>query len=286
MSKTCLEMMSTGSMMVMGCFKYLLPIFITLLLAGTPATSFGAMVDLELVLAVDVSGSVDEDEARLQRQGYLRAITHEQVIAAVQSGRLGRVAMTYVEWAGDHFQHTLVDWAIVHDMDSAQAFADNIANHPLQTEMWTSISQSINYAITRLAANPHKGARKVIDLSGDGANNSGSVVVAARDRAVARGITVNGLPIINGRLSPFGMPQIENLDRYYRECVIGGPGAFIIVANGFDDFARAIRRKLILEIAGVNVGPSRSPMRLHLASSIPKICWSGEMRRQDFTDDY
>jgi len=269
-----------------GCFRPLILIVMAFLIAGAPRSSIAALVDLELVLAVDVSGSVDEDEAYLQRQGYLRAVTHEQVIAAIQSGRLGRIAMTYVEWAGDHYQNTLVDWTIVHDMKSAQRFADKIATHPLQTEMWTSISQSINYAIDILALSPHKGARRVIDLSGDGANNSGSVVVTARDRAVELGYTVNGLPIINGRPSPYGMPQIENLDRYYRECVIGGPGAFIIVANGFDDFARAIRRKLILEIAGLTPHPAGEPARPYLASSVPSLCMTGELRRQDYTDDY
>ena len=207
-------------------------------------------VDLQLVLAVDVSGSVDADEARLQRHGYIQAITHPAVMAAIHSGFHKRIAGTYAEWAGDHYQETLADWTIVHDMESAKRFAAEIANQPIDTAQWTSISGAIRFGMDLFARSPHSSRRRVIDISGDGANNHGIPILVQRERAIRAGFVINGLPIVNGKPSRFGKPQIANLNKYYRDCVIGGTGAFIIVANGFDDFARAIRRKMILEIAG------------------------------------
>jgi len=179
---------------------------------------------------VDVSGSIDEEEAALQRRGYVAALQDERVLAAIRSGYHGRIAVTYVEWAG------------------AQSIG---------TGAWTSISGAIAFALERFAASPHAGRRRVIDISGDGPNNHGPFVLEARERAVKAGITINGLPIINDRPSRWGLPPFPELDLYYEDCVIGGRGAFIVVADGFEDFAASIRRKLILEIAGLH--PSQMP---------------------------
>ncbi|MDP6705772.1 MAG: DUF1194 domain-containing protein [Alphaproteobacteria bacterium] len=206
-------------------------------------------VDLELVLAADISGSMDLQEAALQRQGFVEALRHPDVIAAIRRGRLGRIAVTYMEWAGEHHQATLVDWAEIGDKASAAAFADAVSKPPVMTELWTSISSIIAVAAGRFQDNDFRGARRIIDISGDGPNNKGAYVVDARDRALMDGITINGLPIVNDRLGPYGFPPLPNLDLYYEDCVIGGEGAFVVVANGFVDFARAIRRKMVLEIA-------------------------------------
>jgi len=207
-------------------------------------------VDLELVLAVDVSGSMDTAEAELQRNGYLNALVDPRVVRVIQAGFRGAVAVSYIEWAAFGHNVIVADWAAIRDNETAQAFAAGIADKPVSRGMYTSISGIIEYALPTFDGNGFDGLRRVIDISGDGANNAGNLVPAARDLAVAAGITVNGLPIVNDRINPFGRPQIPNLDLYYRECVIGGRGAFIVVAQGFDAFAEAIRRKLIFEIAG------------------------------------
>ena len=211
-------------------------------------------VDLELVLAVDVSGSIDGVEAKLQRQGYVSALTHPDIVAAIGRGFLGRIAVTYFEWAGAEHRRAVADWALIEDQASALAFAGALAAADIGSGRRTSISGAIAHALPLFEGNGYVGTRRVIDISGDGANNSGLLVDHARDVAVARGVTINGLPIINDRPNRFGFPQLEDLDRYYVHCVIGGAGAFIVVAHGFEAFARAIRRKLILEIAA---GPGR-----------------------------
>ena len=195
-----------------------------LLLAGLTVSTAAAdtPVDLELVLAVDVSLSIDVAEAGLQREGYIRAFRDAEVIRAIQSGILGRIAVTYVEWAGRYQRRVVVGWTVVNGGETAEAFADN----------------------------GYEGTRRVVDVSGDGPNNAGGLVNAARDRAAAAGITVNGLPILNDTGGMYSWYNIPDLDLYYRDCVIGGPGAFMVVAEDFGDFARAVRRKLILEIAG------------------------------------
>lgn len=208
-------------------------------------------VDLELVLAVDVSGSMDTEEAILQRQGYLDALVHPDVIRAIEGGYRGAIAVAYVEWAGAGHRTLIADWAEVGDAASARAFAANIGEAPITRGMYTSISNAIDVAVPMFAGNGFNGGRRVIDISGDGANNEGRLVTLARDAAVAAGITINGLPIVNDRVNPFGRRQIPDLDLYYRYCVIGGPGAFMVVAEGFGSFAEAIRRKLVSEIAGL-----------------------------------
>jgi|GEM_PF-3415599 len=181
---------------------------------------------------------------------------------AFSRGRNGRIALTYVEWAGNHLAETIVDWTVIDGVESAAGFANQLLQAPVRVEMWTSISTAIDYGSAMLEFSPHTGGRQVIDISGDGANNSGGYVVTARDAAVARGITINGLPIVNDKPSRFGRRQIPNLDLYYQDCVIGGDGAFLIVANGFGDFAR-----------------------VHLAAAQSRPgCDTGERRLDDFDD--
>jgi hypothetical protein len=215
-----------------------------------PATAEDLPVDLELVLAVDVSGSVDEVEARLQREGYVAALHHPRVIEAIQAGMLGRIAVAYVEWAGVEFQRVLLDWTLIQDQESAAAFADALAEAPLTSQRWTSISAAIDYAVPLFDGNGFKGLRRVIDISGDGYNNRGRAAQQARDDAVVAGITINGLPIVNDRPNPWGGLAPQNLDLYYEQRVIGGPGAFIVVAKDYSAFASAILSKLLLEVAG------------------------------------
>jgi hypothetical protein len=224
---------------------------ITVMATGGGARAADVAVDLELVLAVDVSGSVDADEARLQREGYLGALVHPDVIRAVKGGYRGAIAVSYVEWAGAGHRTVVAGWAEIRDAETAQALVARIAQAPVTRGMYTSISHAIDFAIPMFAGNGFEAARRVIDISGDGANNEGRLVSLARDAAVAAHITVNGLPIVNDRVNPYGRRQIPDLDLYYRHCVIGGPGAFMVVAEGFGSFAEAIRRKLVSEIAGI-----------------------------------
>ncbi len=212
-------------------------------------------VDLELVLAVDISGSIDIEEAQLQRDGYAQAMQHPRILEAIAQGRLGRIAVAYVEWAGDHHQQVVVDWRVVAGADDAAAFAAALSEAPVRTEMWTSISAAIDFSAGLFVDNGYEGERRVIDVSGDGYNNRGRWVPDARDDALDAGIVINGLPIINDRLSPWGTAPPPDLDEYYREFVIGGPGAFIVVAHSFLDFARAVRNKLLREISGSPSGP-------------------------------
>ena len=214
-----------------------------------PARAAAQPVDLELVLAVDVSGSVDRDEARLQRDGYVAALTDPQVIDAVRGGLHGRIAVTYFEWAGYRHRRLLADWHLVHDRASAEAFAARLAAAPIATGVSTSISGAIQFALPLFGQGGFQGERRVIDISGDGPNNDGPDVTAARDQALALGVTINGLPILNDRPNVANFPNLDDLDEYYDGCVIGGPGAFMVVAQGFETFAAAVKRKLILEIA-------------------------------------
>ncbi|MDA1090635.1 MAG: DUF1194 domain-containing protein [Proteobacteria bacterium] len=225
-------------------------VFLALVSPALVSPARAELVDLELVLAIDISGSVDAQEAELQRAGYVAALTDPTVLRAIKSGRHGRIALTYMEWAGDHVRNTLVDWTVIDGAAAAKAFARRLAGIPLSIEMWTSISGAIDYGLDLFHSSPHKGKRRVLDISGDGPNNDGGAVNVARDRAVKAGIVINGLPIINDRPSRFGGLPMPHLDNYYRDCVIGGFGSFIVVADTFKDFARAIRRKMILEIAG------------------------------------
>jgi hypothetical protein len=211
-------------------------------------------VDLELVLAVDVSRSIDADEFELQRQGYARAIVNPTVLSAIQTGSIGAIAVAYVEWSGADQQRTVVDWALIHDPASAQDFAAAILAAPRSFAAYTSISGAIDYAVRLFENNRFEGSRQVIDVSGDGSNNSGRPVWLARDAAIEVGITINGLAIINDRPNPFSRPE-PKLDDYYKENVVGGTGAFVVIAEDFTSFSSAILSKLIKEIAAAPPSP-------------------------------
>ncbi len=254
-----------------------------LMLMGGLAMATERAVDLELVLAADISQSMDLEEAALQRRGFALAVRSPQVIEAIQSGPLGRIAIAYVEWAGEHYQSMLVGWTEVSDEKSAAAFAQAIDRLTPKFEIWTSISAAITYAARSFEGNGFDAPRRIIDISGDGPNNKGAYVVDVRDRTVADGIVINGLPIVNDRPNPFGYPLLPNLDLYYEDCVIGGPGSFLIVANGFPDFARAIRTKMVLEIAGVV--PPDSLLRL-ASETIRPPCDAGEQQLRGWMFDF
>lgn len=219
------------------------------LAAGLPAAARAAPpVDLLLVLAVDVSRSVDEDEARLQREGYRAAISDPQVLAAIKGGPVGAIAVAYMEWAGFTYQEVVIPWTRVGSEAEAAAWSDRLARSPRQSITWTSISGALMASRRLLAEAPFEANRKVIDVSGDGPNNNGPAPEPERDRLMAEGVTINGLPIVNDRPT-FGYRVGDMLEGYYRNSVIGGTGAFLIVAEDFESFGTAIRRKLIHEIA-------------------------------------
>ena len=211
-------------------------------------------VDLELILAVDVSRSIDDEEAALQREGYAEAFRHPAVINAIQSNANRRIAVAYVEWAGTHYQKLTIPWTIVSDAASGERYASIIMSQPRVSERWTSISGAIDFSMRVFAISPYQGTRRVIDISGDGVNNNGRPSSLARDEALAAGTTINGLVIMNDRPTPgfseyFTQPA---LDVFYRDQVIGGPGAFVIAIEDFSTFAYAIRNKLIREIANAD----------------------------------
>ncbi len=205
-------------------------------------------VDLQLVIAVDVSRSIDEEEARLQREGYRAAMSDPRVVAAMTGGMLGAVAVAYVEWAGFTYQQLVLPWTRIGSGADAAAWSERLARSPRQSVSWTSISGALMFSRRVLAECPWEGTRRVIDVSGDGVNNNGPPAEGERDRLVAEGVVINGLPIVNDRPN-FGVVPGRELEPYYRQSVIGGPGSFLIVADDFAAFGDAIRRKLIQEIA-------------------------------------
>lgn len=233
-------------------------------------------VDLELVLAVDVSGSMDSGEAELQRNGYVDAFRHPDVIRAIETGLHGRIAVSYVEWAGTQHQALVVPWRIVADADSADVFAHDINRLPIRRHFGTSISSALEFAAAQFADGGARGFRRAIDVSGDGPNNMGAPVVEARDALVRRGIAINGLPVMIREGIAAGRARIPNLDVYFEDCVIGGPGAFIVPVRDRDGFGQAIRRKLVLEIAGL------PPRVMQVAESVAGSrvdCMIGEKNR-------
>jgi len=210
-------------------------------------------VDVALVLAVDVSRSIDPDEARLQREGYRNALLDERVAQAISRGSVGAIGLAYVEWAGAEYQRLVLPWTRLAGAADAARWADALAEAPRASLSWTSVSGAIDFSRRVLGECPFEPTRRVIDVSGDGVNNSGRPAEMARDEAVAEGIVINGLPIVNDKPN-FGRPPPIPLDQYFRDSVIGGPGAFMIVAEDFEAFGGAVRRKLIREIAGL-AGP-------------------------------
>ena len=218
-------------------------------LAVTPAVHAQDAVDVSLVLAVDVSWSMDADEKQIQRDGYVAAFRDRDVIQAIREGGWGAIAVTYVEWAGTGLGQVLVPWRRIHDGASANGFADELAAAPIGRLTRTSISSAMDISWRLLDDSPFKAVRRVVDISGDGPNNQGPAVDETRDLLVSQGITINGLPVVFKRHNPSGFPSVENLDVYYEDCVIGGTGAFIVPVTDTSQFAAAIRRKLLLEIA-------------------------------------
>jgi hypothetical protein len=209
-------------------------------------------VDLALVLASDVSRSVGEDEFKLQREGYARAFTHPLVLKAIQAGEHRAIAVTFVEWSGAYDQKIVVDWTVIRDGESGAVFASQILTQPRSFAGLTAIGAAINFAIDRFGDGNFTAARKVIDISGDGTSNAGDPVTAARDAALDHGITINGLAILNLHPNPGYLAHTQppgGLPNYYRQNVIGGPGAFLVEIEDFKSFGEAIVKKLIGEIA-------------------------------------
>ena len=214
--------------------------------ADKPAT---ASVDVELVLAVDVSYSMDMDELAIQREGYAQAIVSKEFLQALKSLPNGKVAVTYFEWAASSDQKIIIPWRLIDGPETADAVANEIMKTPIRRASRTSISGAIYFAMPLFDENPYKGQRRVIDISGDGPNNNGAPILGARDEALAKGIIINGLPIMVKEPS-YSTMDIDNLDWYYEDCVIGGPGSFVVAIKDREKFKEAIRAKLLLEVAG------------------------------------
>jgi hypothetical protein len=219
-------------------------------------------VDLLLVLASDVSRSVDQAKFQLQREGYAAAISDKRVLEAITAGRHRRIAVTFVEWSGVSSQRVVIDWTLIDGPDSARKFGDQLIELPRSFAERTSISGGIDFSMGVLARSPYEAPRRTIDVSGDGTNNSGRDVGLARDEAVAKGVTINGLVILSERPMPWN-PEHTNppggLAHYYQTNVVGGPGAFVIVAADFNSFGQAIVKKLIAEIADTRPHTPQQP---------------------------
>jgi hypothetical protein len=234
-------------------------------------------VDVELVIAVDVSYSMDPDEQALQREGYIQALTSREFLRALREGANGKIAVTYFEWAGANDQKVVMPWRLIDGPEAADAVAAEIARAPYRRASRTSISGALRFAKPLFDNSGYRGLRRVIDVSGDGANNSGPLVVPTRDDIIASGITINGLPIMLKRAS-YATLDIEQLDIYYEDCVIGGAGAFVIPIREREKFIEATRTKLVLEIAG------RQPEQRVIPASAqaPRIsCTVGERMWQE-----
>jgi uncharacterized protein DUF1194 len=223
------------------------------------AFAFAAeQVDLLLVLSSDVSRSVDHPKFLLQREGYAAAISNPHVMDAIKSGPQQRIAICFVEWSGFGAQKLVIDWTIIDGPDPARKFGDQLLELPRSFADRTSISGGIEFAAAQLERAPFNGARRTIDVSGDGTNNAGRDVKLARDETIAKGIVINGLVILSDRPVPWNAEHTNppgGLEKYYQDNVIGGPGAFVLVAENFNSFGRAIIKKLIAEIAALSPAP-------------------------------
>jgi hypothetical protein len=261
---------------------------------ATPAPAGPQAVDLELVLAADNSQSVDDSEAQLQREGVAAAFRHPDVIRAIQSGSIGRIAVAYIDWSSLPFTRLSVDWHVIRDRASAEAFANALLKAPGAGGAGTAIGQTLMLAAQIIEANNFQGTQKTIDISGDGPNNTGPAVYGVRDEVVAKGITINGLPIVS--TGEYGTGEwgayYGDIEQYYKNCVIGGPRSFALPAKGFQEFAEAIRHKLVLEISDaapprvirVAAAPQPAPPRPPAAGKGgPENCGSvGRIRRFRF----
>jgi hypothetical protein len=237
-------------------------------------------VDLELVIAVDVSLSMDLDEQRLQREGYVAAFRDPAIHKAIASaGSNGRIAVAYMEWAGSHWQSVIIPWTVLDSAEAARAFADKLEAQPITRERWTSISSALQFAKSLLARSSAKGPRRVVDLSGDGPNNAGPPVLGVRDALLADGIVINGLPIMLKLASP-GYYELADLDRYYADCVIGGTGSFMVPVKQLAELKEAIRRKLLLEISDLGGQSHLVPTQ----AAAPYDCLIGEKQVRWYLD--
>jgi hypothetical protein len=229
-------------------------------------------VDIELIIAVDVSYSMDLDELAVQREGYAQAIVSKEFLQALKYGPNSKIAVTYFEWSASSDQKIIIPWRVIDGPETADAVANEIMKTPVRRGSRTSISGAISFAMPLFEENPFRGLRRVIDISGDGPNNNGPPVAGVREAALAKGITINGLPIMVKEPSHTTM-DIDNLDLYYEDCVIGGPGSFVVSIKDRDKFKEAIRTKLVLEVAG------RTPERpiVPAAEKEPRVpCLIGE----------
>jgi hypothetical protein len=242
-----------------------------------------ADVDVELIIAVDVSYSMDPDEQALQREGYIIGFNSPEFLSALQQGAHGRIAVTYFEWAGANDQRVVVPWRLIDGPATAKAFTDAIAAAPYRRAYRTSISGALRFAVPLFESSGFRGLRRVIDVSGDGVNNQGAPVAIIRDEVLERGITINGLPILLKRPSIATM-DIENLDVYYEDCVMGGPGAFVIPIRERDQFREATRTKLVQEIAGGEPAARVMPAadRSRISCTIGERMWQERWGGMDF----
>lgn len=234
-------------------FKAYLTIF--MLLYASTANSAPVEVDVQLVLGVDVSRSMSPGELEIQRRGYAQALTSEAVFDAIQSGLLGRIAITYIEWGGAYHQQVVIDWQLIETRADLEVIAAQLTAKPPDTFSRTSISEIIKYATKSIEENGFTSLRKVIDISGDGPNNDGIPVLDARKIALEKGITINGLPLMT-REGPGQLSHLDDLDKYYESCVIGGPGSFVIAVRQWPEFLESVRKKLVLELAGLTPQPN------------------------------
>jgi|JI6StandDraft_1071083.scaffolds.fasta_scaffold00089_38 hypothetical protein len=237
---------------------------------ATPVTAQqGAMtrVDIELMLAVDISQSMDYDEHSIQRQGYIDAFRHADVINALMGGPEGKIAVMYMEWAGDFDPIPTIPWTIIDSKEAAHAFADRLEKEPIYGEQRTSISTALLAAQEYIRSNNIASHKQVIDVSGDGANNAGMLVEPVRDELVKNGIIINGLPIMLNKPKEFY--DIDHLDRYYKQCVIGGVGAFIAPVFDLRHLPATIRKKLVMEIASIEIEPDMAPIQFAEAPAQP-----------------
>ena len=234
-------------------------------------------VDVELILAVDVSYSMDMDELAVQREGYAQAIASKEFMQVLKSLPNGKIAITYFEWAASNDQKIIIPWRVIDGPETADAVADDILKTPIRRASRTSISGAIYFAMPLFDESPYKGLRRVIDISGDGPNNNGAPVTPARDEALSKGIVINGLPIMVKEPS-YSTMDIDNLDWYYEDCVIGGPGAFVVAIKDREKFKEAIHTKLIQEVASRTSAKKIVPV----AEKEPRVsCLIGEKIWQD-----
>jgi Protein of unknown function (DUF1194) len=247
---------------------------LSLMFGFAPIASAGAepQLDLALVLAVDISSSMESEEQTLQRTGFAEAFRSSLVHEVIKNGPMGRIAVTYVEWSGSKDQTVLVPWTVIDGPEKARSFADSLMGKPARQAGMTSISAAIDFSRQLFVDVGKIAARHVIDISGDGPNNDGRKVVLARDEAVAEGVTINGLPIMFGRA--MGSQEVDGLDAYYRECVIGGAGSFMIPLHDPEQFAMVIRTKIMREIAGLE---ERAPKVVPTQATMN--CVTGEKRK-------